>query len=146
MDFQPIQTEECFEKPYFTTIGMTDESCASVYGYATGTISRQYMEESEEIEVVLADREEVARILREENVAIMCAYQLMHFLKRLPNLPSQLFCKYSPDSPSGLAIIHCPFFYLCHKHFFQAHGLRCKLQNIHISIFGASLLIFHRID
>ena len=81
LDFQPIQTEECFEKPYFTTIGMTDESCASVYGYATGTISRQYMEESEEIEVVLADREEVARILREENVAIMCAYQLMHFLK-----------------------------------------------------------------
>ena len=81
LDFQPIQVEECFEKPYFTTIGMTDESCASVYGYATGTISRQYMEESEEIEVVLADREEVARILREENVAIMCAYQLMHFLK-----------------------------------------------------------------
>ena len=39
------------------------------------------MEESEEIEVVLADRTEVARILREENVAIMCAYQLMHFLK-----------------------------------------------------------------
>ena len=81
LDFQPIQAEECFEQPYFTTIGMTDESCASVYGYATGTISRQYMEESEEIEVVLADREEVARILREENVAIMCAYQLMHFLK-----------------------------------------------------------------
>ena len=26
-------------------------------------------------------QEEVARILREENVAIMCAYQLMHFLK-----------------------------------------------------------------
>ena len=76
LDFQPIQVEECFEKPYFTTIGMTDESCASVYGYATGTISRQYMEESEEIEVVLADREE-----GEENVAIMCAYQLMHFLK-----------------------------------------------------------------
>ena len=38
-------------------------------------------EDTEEIEVVLADREEVKRILREENVAIMCAYQLMHFLR-----------------------------------------------------------------
>ena len=32
------------------------------------------------IEVVLADREEAKRILKEENVAIMCAYMLMHFI------------------------------------------------------------------
>ena len=32
------------------------------------------------LEIVLADRDEVRRILREEKVAIMCAYQLMHFL------------------------------------------------------------------
>ena len=38
------------------------------------------MEESEVIEVVLADREEAKRILREENVAIMCSYHLMHFI------------------------------------------------------------------
>lgn len=81
LTFQPLDAEECFEKPYFTTIGMTDESCASVYGYATGQVSRKFLEESEEIEVVLADRKEVERILREEHVAIMCAYQLMHFLK-----------------------------------------------------------------
>ncbi len=30
--------------------------------------------------VVLADREEAKRILREENVAIMCSYHLMHFI------------------------------------------------------------------
>ena len=30
--------------------------------------------------MVLADRQEVRRILREEKVAIMCAYMLMHFL------------------------------------------------------------------
>ena len=36
---------------------------------------------TEEIEVILADREEVKRILKEENVAIMTAYMLMHFLK-----------------------------------------------------------------
>ena len=36
--------------------------------------------ESEVIEVVLADREEAKRILKEENVAIMCSYHLMHFI------------------------------------------------------------------
>ena len=36
--------------------------------------------DSEEIEVILADREEVKRILREERVAVVCSYMLMHFL------------------------------------------------------------------
>ena len=81
MKFTPLKVDPAFEKPYFTTVGMTDESCATVYGYAEGEISKAAQEDSEEIEVVLADREEVKRILREENVAIMCAYQLMHFLQ-----------------------------------------------------------------
>ena len=59
---------------------MTDESCAAVFGYASGTVTRKYQEASEEIEVVLADKEEVRRILKEEKVAIMCAYMLMHYL------------------------------------------------------------------
>lgn len=80
-DLHPITVDPSYEKPYFTTIGMTDESCATVYGTVTGTISKEGQEDSEEIEVVLADRTEVARILREENVAIMCAYMLMHFLQ-----------------------------------------------------------------
>ena len=81
LTLKPLKVAEAFEKPYFTTVGMTDESCAAVYGYASGQISAQAHEDSEEIEVVLADREEVRRILKEENVAIMCAYMLMHFLK-----------------------------------------------------------------
>ena len=60
---------------------MTDESCATVYGYASGEISKDAQEASEEIEIVLADREKVRRILKEERVAIMCAYMLMHFLE-----------------------------------------------------------------
>ena len=72
---------EAYQKPYFTTVGMTDESCATVYGYASGQISSKAQEATEEIEVVLADKEEVKRILQEENVAIMTAYMLMHFLK-----------------------------------------------------------------
>lgn len=76
----PIPVAEEYEKPYFTTIGMTDESCATVYGYASGKMTRKYQEDSEEIEVVLADKEEIRRILKEERVAIMCAYMLMHYL------------------------------------------------------------------
>lgn len=80
LDLKPIDAKDMFTKPFFTTIGMTDESCGTVYGYAHGTPSKDGQEENEEIEIVLADREEVRRILQEENVAIMCAYMLMHFL------------------------------------------------------------------
>jgi len=59
---------------------MTDECCATVYGYVSGRISRENLEDSEDIEAVLADKEEVRRILKEERVAIKCAYMLMHFL------------------------------------------------------------------
>ena len=80
LTLHPLKVDPMFEKPYYTTIGMTDECCGTVYGYADGEISAQLQEESEEIEVVLADREEVRRILREERVAIVCSYMLMHFL------------------------------------------------------------------
>ena len=70
----------CCSKPFFTTIGMTDESCGTVYGYCSGEPNNRHQEESEDIQVVIADREECKRILREENVAIMCAYMLMHFI------------------------------------------------------------------
>lgn len=78
--FHPLEVDPIYSKPYFTTIGMTDESCAAVYGMADGEISKRGQEETEEIEVVLADRKEVLRILREEHVSLMCAYMMMHFL------------------------------------------------------------------
>ena len=81
LKLDPIPVAEAYQKPYFTTVGMTDESCATVYGYASGQISSKAQEATEEIEVVLADKEEVKRILQEENVAIMTAYMLMHFLE-----------------------------------------------------------------
>jgi len=79
--FKPLDVDPMYEEPRFQTVGMTDESCATVYGYASGEVSSALQENSEEIEVVIADRDEVRRILREEKVAIMCAYMLMHFLK-----------------------------------------------------------------
>jgi ADP-ribose pyrophosphatase len=80
LDFELVPADPMYEEPRFTTIGMTDESCATVYGYASGEISDAYAEPSEEIQVVLADREECRRILREERVSLNCAYSLMHFL------------------------------------------------------------------
>lgn len=80
LEFSPLTVNAAYEKPAFTTIGLTDESCATVFGTSTGEIFRDFQEDSEEIEVVLADREEVKRILKEEHVAIMCSYMLMHFL------------------------------------------------------------------
>lgn len=77
---EPLQVDEMYQKPYFTTIGMTDESCGTVYGYASGEISQAFLEDGEEIQVVLADREEVRRILKEELVSMNCSYMLMHFL------------------------------------------------------------------
>ena len=81
LDFSPLTPDPLYERPFFTSVGMTDECCATVYGYASGQISREGLEDTEDLEVVLADREEVRRILKEERVAIMCAYMLMHFLK-----------------------------------------------------------------
>lgn len=81
LDLTLIDADEMFEKPGFTTIGMTDESCATIYGYASGDVSKEGQEDSEDMEIVIADKAEVKRILKEEKVAIMCSYMLMHFLK-----------------------------------------------------------------
>ena len=81
LDFSPLTPDTLYERTFFTSVGMTDECCATVYGYASGQISREGLEDTEDLEVVLADREEVRRIPKEERVAIMCAYMLMHFLK-----------------------------------------------------------------
>jgi len=69
-----------YSRPFFTSVGMTDEAWATVYGYLTGKPTNINQEDSEDIEVILADRDECRRILKEEKVAIMCAYMLMHFI------------------------------------------------------------------
>ena len=79
LTFTPVEGGS-YSRPFFTTIGMTDESCGTVFGYCSGEPTSCHQESSEDIQVVLADRAECRRILKEENVAIMCAYMLMHFI------------------------------------------------------------------
>ena len=69
-----------YARPFFTTVGMTDESCGTVFGRCEGEPTNRHQEATEEIQVVLADKAECRRILREENVAENCAYMLMHFI------------------------------------------------------------------
>lgn len=80
LDFQPIVYKECYSEPFFTTVGMTDESCRTVYGKAFGEPSRAYLEASEDIEVVLADRKMAKEILKGQKASIMAGYLLMNFI------------------------------------------------------------------
>lgn len=79
LNFRPMDGG-CYQRPFFTSVGMTDESCAMCFGYCDGEPTNAYQESSEDIQVVLADRDECRRILKEENVAVMCAYMMMHFI------------------------------------------------------------------
>ena len=76
LQFQAIGTA----RPFFMTVGMTDESCGTVFGYCSGDPTAIHQEGTEDIQVVLADREECRRILREERVALPCGYMMMHFI------------------------------------------------------------------
>lgn len=77
--FTPVEGGD-YSHPFFTTVGMTDESCATVYGMCEGQPSSEHQESSEDIQVVIADKAECRRILKEEKVAANCAYLLLHFL------------------------------------------------------------------
>ncbi|MBR2890462.1 MAG: NUDIX hydrolase [Oscillospiraceae bacterium] len=79
LEFTPVDGG-AYSRPFFTTVGMTDESCGTVFGYCSGIPTNSHQEGTEDIQVILADRTECRRILLEENVAIMCAYMLMHFV------------------------------------------------------------------
>ena len=81
--FTPIASP--FSRPYFSSVGMTDESCCLVFGRCQGTPTSIHQENTEDIQVVLADRAECRRILAQEQVAIQCAYMLMHFVSSQDN-------------------------------------------------------------
>lgn len=81
--FTPIPSS--FSRPYFSSVGMTDESCCLVFGRCQGTPTSIHQENTEDIQVVLADRAECRRILAQEQVAIQCAYMLMHFVSSQDN-------------------------------------------------------------
>lgn len=93
LTFTPLDVDPMYERAFYNSVGMTDESCNLVYGYCEGTVSRDGLEDSEELDVVLADREEARRILSGERVAANCAYMLMQFIHNTDNAFSFLEMK-----------------------------------------------------
>lgn len=88
LDFE-VYTEgnEAYRRPFFMGAGFTDESCNAVFGYASGSIGRDDMEDTESIQVIIVDKKEAARILKEERVSLRAAYLLMNFLHVDENAP-----------------------------------------------------------
>ena len=79
--------DAAYRRPFYMGAGFPDESCNAVFGYASGTVSRRDQEDTESIQVLIAGKEEVRRILREEKVSIRAAYLLMSFVHMADNDP-----------------------------------------------------------
>ncbi len=72
LEIKPIR----FDKPKYTTLGLTDERVATVYGEYSGTISTEHQEDNELIEPVIVNREKAIEILENEEVTIRTTYLL----------------------------------------------------------------------
>ena len=69
-----------YRRPFYMGPGFTDEMSSAVFGTVTGTPNLASKESTEDIQVILADKDEVRRILAEEQVSLRGAYLMMHFL------------------------------------------------------------------
>lgn len=70
-----------YRRPFYMGPGFTDEMSSAVFGTVTGTPNLDSKESTEDIQVILADRDEVRRILSEEQVSLRGAYLMTHFLE-----------------------------------------------------------------
>ncbi|NBJ91834.1 NUDIX hydrolase [Parablautia muri] len=82
LDFLPYEEGDiAFRRPFYLGAGLTDETSTSVFGFASGEISGRLREDTESIEVLLVDKKEALRILKEERVSLRAAFLLMIFLQ-----------------------------------------------------------------
>lgn len=88
LDFEPFtEYDDALKRPFIQSQGMADECDITVFGYAKGIISSSANEAAEDIQVLLADKQQVREILRKEWVSIRAAYLLTAFLKSDPQAP-----------------------------------------------------------
>lgn len=73
--------DPCFRRPFLMGPGFTDEASAAVFGYVDLEDCRPQLEDSEDIEVILADKAMVRQILSEGMVSLRGAYLMMQFLQ-----------------------------------------------------------------
>lgn len=78
-------------KARYTSVGLSNERVNMVYGTYTGTPSTQYVEDSEDIEVVIVDRATCQMILDNEEVPIRTAIALENYFKLNPFIATQSY-------------------------------------------------------
>lgn len=76
LEFAPYASQ-LINKSLFSSPGMTDETCAIITGQCYGTPTNANQESSEDIQVVLVNREEAIRVLNEELVDIRAAMAII---------------------------------------------------------------------
>lgn len=76
LDFVPMKTAFS-NRAFYSSAGMTDESSSIICGEVSGLVSTDSNESTEEIEIVLVDKDEIKRILKEEKVCMKTALVLM---------------------------------------------------------------------
>jgi ADP-ribose pyrophosphatase len=63
--------------PWLSSPGMTDEACDFIFGKCVGKPTNENQESSEDIQVILADKQEAMRILNEETVDMRAAFAII---------------------------------------------------------------------
>lgn len=79
LDFVPMKTAFS-NRVFYSSAGMTDESSSIICGEVSGSVSTDRNESTEEIEIVLVDKDEIKRILKEEKVCMKTALMLMRII------------------------------------------------------------------
>ncbi len=81
MVFEPVEHGlAAARKSAFPTVGLTDEMISTEYGFASGLPDKSFMESSEDITTIIADRKELRRIISEERIAMRALFLIMLFL------------------------------------------------------------------
>lgn len=70
---------EYVEKERYTSVGIINEKVNVVYGTFTGEPTKAFQEESEDADILIIDKLEADRILKEEEVSIRSAMLLQQF-------------------------------------------------------------------
>ncbi len=61
----------CLNKIY-NSVGITDESCTYVFCQAEGEPTTEFLEDSEDIEILVVDKKQASKLLAEEEVSAKC--------------------------------------------------------------------------
>lgn len=84
---EPVKGDEMWNRPFYMGAGYTDESSATVFGYASDIAGSSAPEDTESISVITADKAEVRRIISTEQVSLRMAFLCMNFLNSDPRDP-----------------------------------------------------------